>query len=136
MSIKWPTTLIVVALAAAVAGCGGSGGSSAASSASSAVSSVAGAHVIEIDVSPSGFSYVKSSVTAKAGPVVIHSMNPQSVGHDISLNGNGVNLHGKIVSNGGVSVIAIQDLKPGTYTYYCSVPGHEAAGMKGTLTVS
>jgi len=25
--------------------------------------------------------------------------------------------------------------KPGTYTYVCSQPGHEQAGMKGTLTV-
>jgi uncharacterized cupredoxin-like copper-binding protein len=28
------------------------------------------------------------------------------------------------------------NLKPGTYEFYCSVPGHEQAGMKGTLTVS
>jgi uncharacterized cupredoxin-like copper-binding protein len=26
-------------------------------------------------------------------------------------------------------------VKPGTYTFFCSVPGHEAGGMKGTLTV-
>jgi uncharacterized cupredoxin-like copper-binding protein len=27
------------------------------------------------------------------------------------------------------------NLKPGTYEFYCPVPGHEQAGMKGTLTV-
>ena len=27
------------------------------------------------------------------------------------------------------------ELKAGTYTYYCSLPGHRAAGMEGTLTV-
>jgi plastocyanin len=136
VSIRWPATFIVLALAAALSGCGGSSGSPAASSASSAVSSVAGSHVVEIDVAQSGFQYVKSTATAPSGPVVIRSMNPQSVGHDISLKGNGVDLHGKVVANGDVSTVVVADLKPGSYTYYCSVPGHEAAGMKGTLTVS
>ena len=36
--------------------------------------------------------------------------------------------------NGGTSTVTAT-LKPGTYTFYCSVDGHEAAGMKGTLTV-
>jgi plastocyanin len=110
--------------------------SSAASSATSAVSSAAGGHVVEIDVAASGLSFVKSTATASAGPVVIRSKNPQSTGHDIAIRGNGVDMKGDIVSDGGVSMITIPDLKAGTYTFYCSVPGHEAAGMTGTLAVS
>jgi uncharacterized cupredoxin-like copper-binding protein len=137
--------LVLVAVAA---GCGSSSGGSSSlsipSGASSAISSAASSaasgavegHVIEIDVADSGLAFVKTSATASAGPVVIHSMNPQSTGHDIALKGNGVDETGEIVSNGGTSVITIADLKPGTYTFYCSVPGHEQAGMKGTLTVS
>jgi plastocyanin len=110
--------------------------SSAASSATSAASSGAEGHVVEIDVAASGLSFVKSTASASAGPVIIRSKNPQSLGHDIAIRGNGVDEKGDIVSDGGVSMIPIADLRPGTYTFYCSVPGHEAAGMKGTLTVS
>jgi plastocyanin len=134
------------------AGCGSSGSSSSghtlpsgassaitsavSSAASSAVSGAAGGHVVEIDVASSGLAFDTTSATAQAGPVVIRSKNPQSTSHDIALTGNGVNETGDMVSNGGVSTITIADLKPGTYTFYCSVPGHEQAGMKGTLTVS
>ena len=38
------------------------------------------------------------------------------------------------MGKGGTSKVSV-NLKPGTYTFYCSVPGHEAGGMKGTLTV-
>jgi uncharacterized cupredoxin-like copper-binding protein len=143
----------VTLLAVIAVGCGSSSGNSSSgvtlpsgassvissavsSAASSAVSGAAEGHVVEIDVADSGLAFVKTSATAQAGPVVIRSKNPQSIGHDISLKGNGVNKVGNIVSNGGVSMITIADLKPGTYTFYCSVPGHEQAGMKGTLTVS
>ena len=36
--------------------------------------------------------------------------------------------------DGGTKTLTMT-LAPGTYTYYCSVPGHRQAGMQGTLTV-
>jgi uncharacterized cupredoxin-like copper-binding protein len=35
---------------------------------------------------------------------------------------------------GGSKTLAVT-LKPGTYKFYCSVPGHRQAGMEGTLEV-
>jgi plastocyanin len=123
-------TVAVVAVLAA--GCGGSSGGGGSSSAGS---TPANAQVVEIDVAQSGFAFTKTTATAKAGNVELRSMNPQSVSHDISIQGNGVDEHGNLVSGGGVSTVTAK-LKPGTYTFFCSVPGHEQAGMKGTLTVS
>jgi uncharacterized cupredoxin-like copper-binding protein len=37
------------------------------------------------------------------------------------------------ISQGSTSLS--ENLKPGKYTFFCSVDGHEAAGMKGTLTI-
>jgi uncharacterized cupredoxin-like copper-binding protein len=60
--------------------------------------------------------------------------NKSSVPHDIAIQGGGVNQIGPVVSNGGVSTVTAT-LPTGTYKFYCSVPGHDAAGMHGTLTV-
>ena len=64
-------------------------------------------------------------------------MNPQSIEHDISIESSdgSINQKGNLVANGDVSEVTV-DLKPGTYTFYCSVPGHKEAGMSGTLTVN
>ena len=35
---------------------------------------------------------------------------------------------------GGSKTLSL-NLKPGTYKFFCSVPGHRMAGMEGTLTV-
>jgi uncharacterized cupredoxin-like copper-binding protein len=74
------------------------------------------------------------SASAKAGNVTLVSKNDSPVPHDISLKGSGVDEQGKQVTNGGTSKVSAK-LKPGKYTFYCSVPGHEQGGMKGTLTV-
>ena len=69
-----------------------------------------------------------------AGPIEIDSENKSSIDHDIAIEGNGVNEKGEVVKNGGVSKISA-DLKPGEYTFFCSVPGHREGGMEGKLTV-
>jgi len=81
-----------------------------------------------------GTAFAFKTAAAKAGSVTFDMPNKSPIGHDISLKGPGVDQHGKVVSQGGTSNFTVS-LKPGKYTFYCSVPGHEAAGMKGTLTV-
>jgi plastocyanin len=90
---------------------------------------------LQIDADPTGqLKFLASSASATPGSVTVNMLNKSSVPHDIGIKGNGIDTVGKVVSNGGTSTVTTT-LKPGTYTFYCSVDGHEAAGMKGTLTV-
>jgi uncharacterized cupredoxin-like copper-binding protein len=90
---------------------------------------------LAIPADPSGgLSYTFASATAPAGKLEIDSQNKSSVDHDIAIEGNGVNENGPVVKNGAVSKITAT-LKPGQYTFFCSVDGHRQAGMEGKLTV-
>jgi plastocyanin len=90
---------------------------------------------LDIPADPSGaLAYKFADATAQAGAVTIQSKNDSSNGHDISIEGNGVDEHGQVVKDGGVSTVKAT-LKPGDYTFYCSVPGHREGGMEGKLTV-
>jgi plastocyanin len=91
--------------------------------------------VVSIPADPSGqLAYQFAAATAKVGKVKLDSKNASSTPHDISIEGNGLDEHGKVVQNGGTSTVDVT-LKPGTYTFYCSVPGHRQAGMQGKLVV-
>ncbi len=90
---------------------------------------------LEIDADPMGqLKYLAASASAKPGKVVLRMRNMSSTPHDIAITGGGLSQIGSIVSNGGVSTVSAS-LKAGKYTFYCSVDGHRAAGMVGTLTV-
>jgi len=79
--------------------------------------------------------YETNAATAKPGLVEIRSPNPSGTPHDIAVEGPGLpETNGKVVTNGGVSTIKVT-LKPGTYQFFCTVPGHREGGMEGTLTV-
>ena len=89
-------------------------------------------NVVSIPTDPSGqLAYQVKSATAKPGKVTLRSKNDASVPHDIAIKGDG---KGPVVQDGKVSEVST-NLKAGSYEFYCSVPGHEQAGMKGTLTV-
>jgi len=88
---------------------------------------------LSIPADPTGalqFAFGKAMATA--GKVTIQMPNQSTLQHNIALKAPAA--HGPIVGHGGTSSFTVT-LKPGTYTYFCQVPGHEQAGMKGTLTV-
>jgi uncharacterized cupredoxin-like copper-binding protein len=41
----------------------------------------------------------------------------------------------ELVSAGDSKVFTVDSIAAGTYTIFCDQSGHEAAGMKGTLTI-
>jgi plastocyanin len=90
---------------------------------------------LEIPAAPSGaLAYEFGSAEAPAGPLTINSVNESSIPHNIALEGSGVNEEGEVVQDGGTSTVEAE-VRPGEYTFYCSVPGHREGGMEGTLTV-
>jgi plastocyanin len=94
---------------------------------------------LEIDADPTGqLAYITNKATAKAGPVTLKMANMSGVPHNIALQ-QGTGPSGPVLGAGpivpkGVSMVKVT-LKSGSYTYFCQVAGHRAAGMFGTLTV-
>ena len=123
----------------ALAGCGGSSNNSSSSTSGSASTSTGasgggGGQQLALQADQSQLKFNTNKLSAKAGKVTITMTNPSPLQHDIAIKG-GVSAKGNIVGQGGKSVVTVT-LKPGKYTFYCSVDGHEAAGMNGELDVS
>ena len=91
--------------------------------------------VLNIPADPSGaLAFAAGRANAEAGQIEFVMPNPSPIQHNIAVRGPGLNRLGPVVGNGGTSRFSIA-LKPGTYEFFCSVPGHEPGGMKGSLTV-
>jgi uncharacterized cupredoxin-like copper-binding protein len=95
-----------------------------------------GGATLAFEADPNGeLAYTSTSETAEAGAVTIEFKNPQGLSHDVAIEdpeGETV-ARTEVIGEGETSAKA--SLKPGRYTFYCSVPGHREAGMEGTLTV-
>jgi plastocyanin len=109
-------------------GGGGSQGSSKSSSSPQASTT------LQLAADPSALAFDQTELSAKAGKVTIDFNNPSPIPHNVVIEQNGKELAGfEPLAEGEESETA--DLKAGTYTFFCSVPGHRQAGMEGTLTV-
>jgi plastocyanin len=99
-------------------------------------SSPAAATTLKLGANPAGqLAYSTKSLTTKAGKVTIDFSNASPVEHDVAI-AQGSTVAGQTpVFTGGSKTLTVT-LKRGTYTFFCTVPGHRAAGMEGTLTVS
>jgi plastocyanin len=91
---------------------------------------------LALAANPEGqLSYNTKQLSAKAGPVTITMANMSPVEHNVTVAQGSIVLGATPTFQGGSRSLSLK-LKPGTYTFYCSVPGHRQAGMEGTLTVS
>jgi plastocyanin len=97
--------------------------------------SAGSAAALDIEAASSGLAYASDTATAKAGKVALNFTNPQPLTHDVAIEDSSGKTIGKteLIAEGSDS--ATVNLKPGEYTYYCTVPGHREAGMEGALTV-
>lgn len=94
-----------------------------------------GATTIKISADKIALKFNVKTLSAKAGKVTIVMIaNPSPLPHNVAIKGKGLDVKGPVVGKGKTSTVSAT-LKAGTYTFYCSVPGHEAGGMKGTLKV-
>jgi plastocyanin len=149
---KFAALFALVLAALALVACGGGGSSSTSEETAGGQSettqeekeggkeaeggSAGSASAVDVEADPSGnLAFTSDTATAKAGKATINFTNESPIPHDVKLeNEKGEEIGGTEVINEG-SDSAEVELEPGTYTYYCSIPGHRQAGMEGTLTV-
>jgi len=146
---KASAVLAVTAMAAlGLAACGGGGGDNNDTTAAATPTQTApaaggggggaggGASTVDIST-PSGSSltFDQKTASATAGNVTIDFDNMQGLQHDVAVADSSGKVIGQtdLVSDGTASTTV--SLQAGTYTFYCTVPGHREAGMEGTLTV-
>jgi plastocyanin len=73
---------------------------------------------------------------AQAGSLTLVYSNPSPVPHSIAVEDPAGNVLGETeVFSAGEQELTIDDLAPGEYVFFCTVPGHREGGMEGDLTV-
>lgn len=84
---------------------------------------------IEFEAAIDGFVPGEAEVTE--GEIEVMVTNLDAFDHDWTID----ELEVQLLMGPNETVEATFEAGPGTYTFYCSIPGHREAGMEGTLTV-
>jgi plastocyanin len=141
---KAAAALVLVLASLALVACGSNSSSSSSNTTTSESGAAAGGgekaggggETVSFEADPNGqLAYTTATATAKAGDVTIDFNNPQALEHDVAIEDSSGKIVGQTELVGESSTSAPVKLKPGTYHYFCTVPGHREAGMEGTLTV-
>jgi nitrite reductase (NO-forming) len=98
--------------------------------ASASTGSAKKATTIVVKATEFKFTLSKTSVPA-AGTVIFKVENKGKIGHDFKIDGKKT----KMIPSGKSATLKVVFKKKGKYTYVCDIPGHAAAGMKGTFGV-
>jgi plastocyanin len=90
-----------------------------------------------VQVSAKEFSFTLSRPSVAGGPLVIELVNAGQDEHDLHIRpaAGGADVGAFSIVQPGHHTDIEFNLPPGSYTFYCSMPGHEALGMKATFTV-
>ena len=91
----------------------------------------AGAAPAKLTVKATEFKFALSKPKVAVGTTVFAVRNNGSIIHDFVINGKKT----RTLQPGQQQTLKVVFRKPGRYVFYCSVPGHRSAGMKGLLTV-
>src|SRR5258708_3983249 len=91
-----------------------------------------------IKVTMTGVQFAPSTISAPSGQVVFFPVKSGTTSHNMIIpHSSNKRLKGSdLVSAGDSFVFTVDSIAAGTYTYFCDQQGHEASGMKGTLTIT
>lgn len=127
---------VAIAVAAAagliLAACGGSDNNSNTSMGGHEKNAPVHSSAREISMDASSFSFSPNEITIRAGEEVTIVMHSTGAFHDFMVQGKA---HVVGANAGKTEMGGLRIDKPGTYKFWCSVPGHRSAGMEGTLVV-
>jgi uncharacterized cupredoxin-like copper-binding protein len=130
--------LVLVAISMAVVTSGGSTEKATAQPVTQAgreAASGSGSSSLKQEADPEGqLRFTRKDLSAKAGTVTISFANASPLPHNVTIAQGTTVLGATPTFQGGTKTLTLK-LAPGTYTFYCSVPGHRQAGMEGKLTV-